>query len=118
MVGLIALITAVLGFIFACVPGALIVGWVLLPIAFILALVSLFVKDKPKGMGIAALIVSVVGTIVGFVVFFAVVGSSVDNAFGSGDTTVAPPSSAFRAPARRAMPVEVKDGPVTTAMSR
>ncbi|WP_461163614.1 hypothetical protein [Arthrobacter sp. R4-81] len=73
-------------------PGALIVGWVLLPIAFILAIVSLFVKDKPKGMGIAALIVSIVGTIVGFVVFFAVVGSSFDNAIGSGDTTVAPPS--------------------------
>lgn len=94
VVALIALITAVLGFIFACMPGALIVGWVLLPIAFILAVVSLFVRDKPKGMGIAALIVSVVGTIVGFVVFFAVVGSSFDNAFGSGDTTVAPPSSA------------------------
>ncbi|MBD1538262.1 DUF4352 domain-containing protein [Arthrobacter sp. S13_S34] len=73
-------------------PGALIVGWVLLPIAFILAIVSLFIKDKPKGMGIAALIVSIVGTIVGFVVFFAVVGSSFDNAFGSGDTKVAAPT--------------------------
>lgn len=73
-------------------PGALIVGWVLLPIAFILAIVSLFIKDKPKGMGIAALILSIVGTIVGFVVFFAVVGSSFDNAFGSGDTKVAAPT--------------------------
>jgi hypothetical protein len=73
-------------------PGALIVGWVLLPIAFILAIVSLFIKDKPKGMGIAALIVSIVGTIVGFVVFFAVVGSSFDNAVGSGDTKVVAPS--------------------------
>jgi hypothetical protein len=90
--GLIALIAAVLGFIFACMPGALIVGWVLLPIAFILAIVSLFIKDKPKGMGIAALILSIVGTIVGFVVFFAVVGSSFDNAFGSGDTKVAAPT--------------------------
>lgn len=92
VVGLIALITAVLGFIFACVPGALIVGWILLPIAFVLALVSLFLKDKPKGMGITALILSIVGTIVGVVVFFAVVGSSFDNAFGSGDTKVVAPS--------------------------
>ncbi|MEJ1180959.1 MULTISPECIES: hypothetical protein [unclassified Pseudarthrobacter] len=92
VVGLIALITAVLGFIFACMPGALIVGWILLPIAFVLALVSLFLKDKPKGLGITALILSIVGTIVGVVVFFAVVGSSFDNAFGSGDTKVVAPS--------------------------
>ncbi|MHA7291493.1 hypothetical protein ACX80V_17885 [Arthrobacter sp. MDT3-24] len=92
VVGLIALITAVLGFIFACMPGALIVGWILLPIAFVLALVSLFQRDKPKGMGITALILSIVGTIVGVVVFFAVVGSSIDNALGSGDTKVVAPS--------------------------
>jgi hypothetical protein len=92
VVGLIALITAVLGFIFACMPGALIVGWILLPIAFVLALVSLFLKDKPKGMGITALILSIVGTIVGFVVFFAVVGTAATNAFGSGDTKVVAPS--------------------------
>ena len=93
VLGLIALITAALGFIFACIPGALIVGWILLPIAFILALVSLFLKDKPKGMGITALIVSIVGTIVGFAVFFSVVATSVDNAIGSGDTKVVEPSS-------------------------
>ena len=29
--GLIALIVGIMGFIFACIPGALIVGWVLLP---------------------------------------------------------------------------------------
>ncbi|MCP8999150.1 DUF4352 domain-containing protein [Pseudarthrobacter sp. RMG13] len=92
VVGLIALITAVLGFIFACMPGALIVGWILLPIAFVLALVSLFQRDKPKGMGITALILSIVGTIVGVVVFFGAVGSSIDNALGSGDTKVVAPS--------------------------
>lgn len=73
-------------------PGALIVGWVLLPIAFVLAIVSLFIKRKAKWTGVTALIVSIVGTIVGFVVFSSVVATSFDNAFGSGDTTVAPPS--------------------------
>lgn len=92
-IGLIALIAGALGFIFACIPGALIIGWILLPIAFVLAIVSLFLKDKAKGMGIAALILSIVGTIVGFIVFFAVVATSVDNALGSGDTKVAAPSS-------------------------
>lgn len=90
--GLIALITAVLGFIFACIPGALIVGWILLPIAFVLGLVSLFLKDKSKWMGITAVILSIVGTIVGFVVFFTVVTNSFDEALGSGNTTVVEPS--------------------------
>jgi hypothetical protein len=92
VVGLIALIAAALGFIFACVPGALIIGWILLPIAFVLALLSLFLKDRAKWMGITALIVSIVGTIVGVSVFLAVVATSVDDAFGGGDTTVVEPS--------------------------
>jgi len=92
VIGLIALIAAALGFIFACIPGALIIGWILLPIAFVLSIVSLFLKDKAKGMGITALILSIVGTIVGFIVFFAVVATSASNAFGGGDTKVAAPS--------------------------
>ncbi|MDQ0635095.1 hypothetical protein QFZ40_003004 [Arthrobacter pascens] len=92
-IGLVALISAIVGFIFACMPGALIIGWVLLPIAFILAIVSLFLKDKAKGMGITALILSIVGTIVGFAVFFSVVTSSAKDAFGSGDTKVSAPTA-------------------------
>lgn len=92
VVGLIALITAVLGFVFACIPGALIVGWVLLPIAFVLGLVSLFLKDKSKWMGITAVVLSIVGTIVGVVVFLTVVTTSFDEAFDSGNTTVVEPS--------------------------
>lgn len=91
VLGLIALITAILGTIFACMPGALIVGWVLLPIAFILALVSLFLRGRKRGTGIAALIVSVVGTVIG-VVFFTAVADSFDEAF-SDDTTVSAPEA-------------------------
>lgn len=93
VIGLVALIAAIVGFIFACIPGALIIGWVLLPIAFILAIVSLFLKDKAKGMGITALILSIVGTIVGFAVFFSVVTSSAKDAFGGGDTKVSAPTA-------------------------
>ncbi|SEE70080.1 hypothetical protein SAMN04489740_2233 [Arthrobacter alpinus] len=93
VVGLVALIVAVLGFIFACIPGALIIGWILLPIAFVLSLVSLFLKDKAKWMGVTALLLSIVGTIVGVAVFFSVIATSVDNAIGSGDTTVVQPSA-------------------------
>lgn len=98
VLALIAFITSVVGFIFACIPGALIVGWVLLPIAFILAIVSLFLKGSGKAFGITGLILSVIGTIVGVVVFFAVVATSFDDAFGSGptkiDTSSAPEESA------------------------
>lgn len=90
-IGLIALIVAAVGFVFACIPGALIIGWVLLPIGFILAIVSFFLKGKKKGLGVAALIVAIVGTIVGFVVFFTVVATAFDDAFSNGDTSVSVP---------------------------
>ena len=80
VLGIIALAIAVIGFIFACIPGALIAGWVLLPIAFVLAIVALFLRGA-KWAAITALIVSVVGTVVGFVVFFAVVSTTVNEAF-------------------------------------
>lgn len=80
-VGLIALITAIIGAVFAVIPGALIIGWILLPVAFILSIVSLFLKDQKRGHGIAGLIISIVGTLIGFIVFFAVVGTAVDDAF-------------------------------------
>lgn len=89
---LIAMIIAIVGFIFACIPGALIVGWILLPIAFVLSIVSLFLKGDRKWMGIVGLIVAIVGTIVGFIVFFAVVATAVDDAFGSGETNVSQPA--------------------------
>lgn len=81
VVALIAVIVAVVGFVFACIPGALIVGWILLPIAFVLSIVSLFLKGERKWMGIAGLAVSIVGTIVGFIVFFAVVATAFDESF-------------------------------------
>ena len=87
--GWVALALAVVGFVFACIPGALIVGWVLLPIAFVLAIVGFFLKGK-KWPVITALVLSVVGTVVGFVVFLTVVSDSVDEAFGDSDVTVSP----------------------------
>ncbi|MBF6426889.1 DUF4352 domain-containing protein [Nocardia cyriacigeorgica] len=91
--GIIAVITAVVGFLFACIPGALIVGWVLLPIAFILGIVGVCQSGKTKGTSIAAIIISVVGTVVGFVVFFAVVSDAFDDAFDTSDVSVATPAA-------------------------
>ncbi|HWU29899.1 MAG TPA: hypothetical protein VN041_12535 [Microbacterium sp.] len=105
VVAMVAMIVAIVGFIFACIPGALIVGWILLPIAFILSIVSLFLKGDRKWMGIVGLIVSVVGTIVGFIVFFAVVATSFNDAFGGGETTVSQP---VEKPADDAKPADDK----------
>lgn len=92
-VGLTAIITAVIGFIFACIPGALIVGWILLPIAFILGIVGVCQSGKVKSTSIAAIIVAIVGTLVGFIVFFAVVTDAVDEAFSGSDLSAADPNS-------------------------
>ena len=89
-VGIIALVTALVGAIFAMIPGALILGWVLLPAAFVLSIVSLVLKNQKRGQGIAALIISIVGTVIGFIVFFAVVATSIDEAFNDEPQIAAP----------------------------
>lgn len=90
-VGLIALILAISGTVFAVIPGAAIVGWLLLPAAFVLSIVSLFLKDQKRGQGIAALVVSIVGTLVGVLAFVAMIGTAVDDAF-SDDVEIQTPA--------------------------
>jgi hypothetical protein len=83
--GLIAVVVAIIGFIFACVPGALVIGWVLLPIAFILGIAGMFQSGKAKQISVAAIIISIVGAVVGVSVFTFVVSDSFRDAFGSSD---------------------------------
>lgn len=90
IVGIIALVVAVVGFIFACIPGALVLGWILLPVGLIMGIVAVCLKGKVKWQGITAIIVSVVGTIVGFVVFSAVVVASLSTAL-NGNVEVTSP---------------------------
>lgn len=113
VVALVAMIVAIVGFIFACIPGALIVGWILLPIAFVLSIVSLFLKGDRKWMGVVGLIVSIVGTIVGFVVFFAVIANAASEAFtdefGDSDTTVTQPADEEAAAADEEEPADAAE---------
>lgn len=82
VLGIVALVAAVVGFVFACIPFVQVVAWILLPVALVLAIVALFLEGG-KWPAIAALIVSVVGAIVGAVVaavvVFNVVGRFVDS---------------------------------------
>ena len=89
------MILAIIGFIFACIPGALIIGWVLLPVSFILGLVALFRKGETHWQAITAVVLAVVGTIVGVIVFIVAVGDALDEALST--TTSAAASSTVSA---------------------
>ncbi len=99
VLGIVALVVSVVGFIFACVPGALVVGWVLLPIGFILGIIALFLKNKTKWQGLTAIIVSVVGTIVGVVVFLSLAAGAVSDAIDDNVTDKVGSSDAADDPA-------------------
>jgi hypothetical protein len=91
--GQIALIVSIIGFVFACIKGALVLGWVLLPIAFILGIVAVCQSGKAKGQGTAAIIISIVGTIVGVSIFASVVTDSFKNAFSGSNLSSSAPSA-------------------------
>lgn len=103
VLGIIALAVAALGFVFACIPGFLIMGWVLLPVGFILGIVAVCLSGRTKWQGLTAIIVAVVGTIVGIIVFVAVVAVSVGEAVGSaGEVEVGASTSEVAEPAEAA----------------
>ncbi|MFD0094696.1 DUF4352 domain-containing protein [Bacillus cereus] len=90
-------------------------GWVLLPIAFILGIVGLFMSNRTRGTSIAAVIVSIVGTIVSAVVFLTLVGDAFDDAFNT-DTEVSisdtgTPDGAVPEPADRGSEVGSRNNP-------
>ena len=82
VLGIVALVVAVVGFVIAFIPFVQVVGWFLLPVALVLAIIALFLKGR-KWPAITALIVSIVGAIVGAVVAavvaFNVFGQFVDS---------------------------------------
>ena len=46
VLGIVALVVAAVGFVFACIPFVQVVGWILLPIAFVLSIVALLIGLK------------------------------------------------------------------------
>lgn len=75
----IALGVAVLGFIIACFPGGILFAWLPLLAALILAIVGL-VKQGRKWAPLTALILSVIGGIVGVITLFAGLAMAVNDA--------------------------------------
>jgi len=101
VLGIIALVVATIGFVFGCIPGALIVGWVLLPIALVLSIAALFLKGA-KWPAITGLVVSIVGAMVATVVYFVFVSTAITDAmteaFDQFDEVIAEASEAAEAP--------------------
>ncbi|MEI6506766.1 MAG: hypothetical protein WCO90_12985, partial [Planctomycetota bacterium] len=62
--GTIALIASLIGFVLACIPASLTVGWFVLPTALILGFAGLLQSGKSKKSSIAAIVISVVGAVV------------------------------------------------------
>lgn len=116
VVGIVALAVAAVGFVFACVPGALLLGWILLPAGFILGIVAVCLSGRVKWQGLTAIIVSIVGTIVGFLVFTFVVATAlsdaVDEARGGSTTVNEAPADA--APQAETADEATTDGPTGT----
>jgi len=78
---LIALAAGTIGFVFACVPGVLIIGWVLLLIALILGIGGVCLPGRTKSTSVVVIVVSVVGIVVGSV-YLGVVTHGFSDALG------------------------------------
>lgn len=84
--GIVALIMAIVGAILACIPGIMVIGWLLLPCSFILGIIGLTQSTKRKGTSIAAVIISIIGTLVAIIAFLAFMSTAFDSVDTS-DTT-------------------------------
>ena len=85
--GLVAMVMAIVGAVAGLIPGVSVLALILLPVSFILGIVSLFQSDDKK-FGIIAIVVAVVGTILTALAFVFFVGSALDEAFETSETTV------------------------------
>ena len=107
---IVALVLAVLGFAFAVIEGAYILGWLMLPVAFVLSIVALAQKNRPKKMAVAALVISIVGTIAGGIAFLTSTARIIDESFGSATASVvATPSAEEPAASEEASAVESEE---------
>lgn len=81
---MIALAVAGTGTVLACLPVVRPLGWILLPIGFVLGLVALFGKNKKIAAALSAIVVTLVGTGVAAVVGLLTVDNTFTTEFRSG----------------------------------
>ncbi|MFK3678642.1 DUF2510 domain-containing protein [Microbacterium sp. NPDC090218] len=83
VLGIIGLVTVVVGVICACIPVIAFAGWGLLAVGFVLSLVSLFLRGR-KWPGITGMVVAAVGALLAVAVSVVVLATtSIDDGAGS-----------------------------------
>lgn len=65
ILGIIALVLAFLGTALACVQSTMVIGWIMLPVALVLGIVALFMKNQGKALAIAAIVIALIGGLIG-----------------------------------------------------
>ena len=87
IVGIIALVVAIVGLVFAFIPPVSGVAWILVPVAFVLSLIGLFLRG-PKWPAITGLVLSIFVAIVGIVMFVTFVIGSLGTVFDEIDDSI------------------------------
>lgn len=87
VVGIIALVVAVVGLVFAFIPPVSGVAWVLVTVAFVLSIIGLFLRGA-KWPAVTGLVVSIIAAIVGIVMFVASLVGSLGNAIDGIDDSI------------------------------
>jgi hypothetical protein len=90
VLGIVGLATAIVGLVLACIPPVAPVGWVVLAAAFVVSLVSLFLRGT-KWPGITGLATTVVGAVLAGSV--ALLSFGVSSVVEAGTPTATPPST-------------------------
>lgn len=87
VVGIIALVVAIVGLVFVIIPPVSGFAWVFVPVAFALSIVGLFLRGA-KWPAIMGLVVSIIAAIVGIVMFVTFLIGSLGNAFDQIDDSI------------------------------
>jgi hypothetical protein len=80
VVGIIALVVAIVGLVFAFIPPASGFAWVFVPVAFVLSIIGLSLRGA-KWPAVTGLVVSIIAAIVGIVMFVTFLFGLIGNAF-------------------------------------
>lgn len=105
IVGLVALIVAVLGLIAA--PFAVLISGVLLPVGFVLGVIGLCLPSRTRATSVGAVVVSIIGVVVSALVLMSMARGVFDDAFDSWGASSVTETPTPAAPGTRQNPLPI-----------
>jgi hypothetical protein len=87
VVGIVALLLAILGLVITFIPATSGFAWILVPVAFVLSIIGLFLRGA-KWAAVTGLVVSIIAAIVGIVMFVTFLIGSLGTVFEGIDDTL------------------------------